>query len=60
LPWARNIILIQKLKDLSTRLWYVRQAIAQGWSRDTLALMKDLLTGKKRVLSLLETEGLES
>jgi predicted nuclease of restriction endonuclease-like (RecB) superfamily len=39
LPWAHNVILIQKLKDLPTRVWYARQAIAQGWSRDTLALM---------------------
>ena len=39
LPWAHNVILIQKLKDLPTRLWYARQAIAQGWSRDTLSLM---------------------
>ncbi|CAB1085642.1 FIG074102: hypothetical protein [Olavius algarvensis Delta 1 endosymbiont] len=39
LPWAHNVILIQKLKDLPTRLWYARQAIAEGWSRDTLALM---------------------
>lgn len=39
LPWAHNVILIEKLKDLSIRLWYARQAIAQGWSRDTLALM---------------------
>jgi predicted nuclease of restriction endonuclease-like (RecB) superfamily len=39
LPWAHNVILIQKLKDLPTRLWYARQAITQGWSRDTLALM---------------------
>jgi len=39
LPWAHNVILIQKLKDLPTRLWYARQSIAQGWSRDTLALM---------------------
>jgi len=39
LPWAHNVILIQKLKNLPTRYWYARQAIAQGWSRDTLALM---------------------
>ena len=30
LPWAHNVILIQKLKDLPTRFWYARQAIAQG------------------------------
>ena len=39
LPWAHNVILIQKLNDLPTRLWYARQAIAQGWSRDTLTAM---------------------
>jgi predicted nuclease of restriction endonuclease-like (RecB) superfamily len=39
LPWAHNVILIQKVKDLPTRLWYARQVIAQGWSRDTLTAM---------------------
>ena len=34
--WAHNIILIQKIKHLPTRLWYARQTIEHGWSRDTL------------------------
>ncbi len=38
LTWAHNVILIQKVKDLPTRLWYARQAFAQGWSRDVLSL----------------------
>jgi predicted nuclease of restriction endonuclease-like (RecB) superfamily len=38
LPWAHNIILIQKIKDLPTRLWYARQALEHGWSRNILAL----------------------
>ena len=38
LSWAHNVILIQKLKHLPTRLWYARQALEQGWSRDTLAV----------------------
>jgi len=38
LSWAHNIILIQKLKDLPTRYWYARQALEQGWTRDTLTL----------------------
>lgn len=37
--WAHHIILIQKVKDLSTRFWYMQQSIANGWSRDTLADM---------------------
>ncbi len=36
LPWYLHIILIQKLKDLPTRLWYADKARQEGWSRDTL------------------------
>ena len=38
LPWAHNVILIQKIKDLPTRVWYARQAFEHGWSRDVLSL----------------------
>ncbi len=38
LPWAHNVILIQKVKDLPTRIWYARQAFEHGWSRDVLSL----------------------
>jgi len=37
LPWAHNLILMQMVKDLPTRLWYGQQAIEHGWSRDGLA-----------------------
>lgn len=36
LPWAHNVLLIQKIKDIPTRLWYAGQAIEHGWSRDVL------------------------
>jgi predicted nuclease of restriction endonuclease-like (RecB) superfamily len=38
LSWAHNVILIQKIKHIPTRLWYARQALEQGWSRDMLAV----------------------
>jgi predicted nuclease of restriction endonuclease-like (RecB) superfamily len=38
LPWFHHVILIEKLKDLPLRYWYARQAVEQGWSRDTLTL----------------------
>ncbi|HYF37737.1 MAG TPA: DUF1016 N-terminal domain-containing protein [Prosthecobacter sp.] len=38
ITWAHNLILMQKVKDLPTRLWYARQALEQGWSRDVLSL----------------------
>lgn len=39
IPWGHNILLMEKVKDLPTRLWYMHQTIEQGWSRDTLASM---------------------
>jgi predicted nuclease of restriction endonuclease-like (RecB) superfamily len=39
LSWTVNILLIQKIKDLETRKWYMCACIEQGWGRDTLALM---------------------
>lgn len=37
-PWAHHVILMQKVKDLSTRRWYMDQALANGWSRNILAM----------------------
>ena len=36
IPWFRNVVLIEKIKDLTTRIWYARQAAEHGWSRDVL------------------------
>jgi predicted nuclease of restriction endonuclease-like (RecB) superfamily len=41
LPWAHNVLLIQKVKDLPTRLWYMQQTLTHGWSRNILALQID-------------------
>jgi len=35
-PWYHHVALIEKIKDLPTRLWYARQVVEQGWSRETL------------------------
>jgi predicted nuclease of restriction endonuclease-like (RecB) superfamily len=37
--WSHHIILMQKVKDLPTRYWYMQQCINNGWSRDTLVEM---------------------
>lgn len=37
-PWAHHVILMQKVKDLPTRRWYMEQTLANGWSRNVLAL----------------------
>ena len=37
LPWGHNVRLLETVKDQAERLWYARQAIAFGWSRNVLA-----------------------
>ena len=39
LPWGHNILLLEKVADLPTRAWYMRQCVDNGWSRDVLATM---------------------
>ncbi|MFH1653354.1 MAG: PDDEXK nuclease domain-containing protein [Pseudomonadota bacterium] len=39
IPWAHNIVLMQKIKDLGIRYWYMQQVLEQGWSRDVLVAM---------------------
>jgi len=39
--WAHNVLLIQKIKSLDARLWYMRQTIEHGWSHSILALQID-------------------
>lgn len=37
LPWTHNIILIQRVKDIKARYWYMVQSITNHWSKDFLA-----------------------
>ena len=39
IPWGHNILLMEKVKDLPTRLWYMQKTIEQGWGRNVLHLM---------------------
>lgn len=39
LPWGHHALLIEKVKDLPTRTWYMQQTLENGWSRDTLSQM---------------------
>lgn len=40
-PWAHHVSIMQKVKDVATRLWYMEQTLANGWSRNILALQID-------------------
>ncbi len=39
IPWGHHILLMEKIKDISVRLWYMCQSIEYGWSRNVLGLM---------------------
>ncbi len=38
IPWWHNVILIEKVKNLTEREWYAHKAIECGWSRSMLEL----------------------
>ncbi len=38
LTWYHNLTILEKLKSHDERLWYVRQAIENGWSRNVLVI----------------------
>jgi predicted nuclease of restriction endonuclease-like (RecB) superfamily len=48
IPWGHNVLLMEKVKDLRARLWYVRQTIEHGWSRSTLGLQIDSRVHERR------------
>ncbi len=41
LPWGHHILLLERVKDIFQRRWYMAQALTCGWSRNVLALQID-------------------
>jgi predicted nuclease of restriction endonuclease-like (RecB) superfamily len=38
IPWGHNALILEKIKDRETALWYVQKTIEHGWSRNALGL----------------------
>ena len=38
LSWYHNIALLDKLEDMKSRLWYARETLRHGWSRNVLVI----------------------
>jgi len=36
IPWFHHVVLMQKVKDLNARRWYMEQTLTNGWSRNVL------------------------
>jgi predicted nuclease of restriction endonuclease-like (RecB) superfamily len=47
LPWFHHVILMEKVKDRSTRLWYMQHAIEHGWSRAVLTVQIETQAHKR-------------
>lgn len=39
IPWYHHVVLMEKVKDLPARIWYMQQTLANGWSRNVLLTM---------------------
>lgn len=36
IPWGHNVVLLERLKNSDSRLWYAQKAIENGWSRSVM------------------------
>ena len=36
IPWGHNIVMLDKIDDMSVRKWYIQKTIDNGWSRNVL------------------------
>lgn len=34
--WSHNVVLLERVKNMDERFWYMRQAIEESWTRNTL------------------------
>lgn len=48
IPWGHNIVLLEKLDDTPTRLWYARQTALHGWSRSVLVMQIETEAHKRQ------------
>ncbi len=47
LPWGHNVLLLDRVKDLTDRLWYARQTMVNGWSRPVLEVQIETKAHKR-------------
>jgi predicted nuclease of restriction endonuclease-like (RecB) superfamily len=58
IPWFHHVILMEKVKDISARRWYMEQTLAQGWSRNILAMQIDAKAHSRQGQALTNFEKL--
>ena len=51
ITWYHNIILMDKVKDIETRKWYIAEAVKNGWSSNMLKMQIDSKLFERQALS---------
>ncbi len=51
IPWGHNLILLDKIKSLKERIWYIDQCIINGWSRNMLTMQIDSKLYQRQVIT---------
>jgi len=49
-PWAHHVVIMQKVRSVADRVWYMRQVISNGWSRNILSMQIDMRAHKRHGL----------
>lgn len=48
IPWSHNLLILDKIKDIDERLWYMQKCVENGWSVDVLELQIDTKLYKRQ------------
>lgn len=51
IPWGHNIILMDKVKNIEEREWYIKQSIINGWSRSLLTMQIESKLYERQVVA---------
>ena len=41
IPWSHNLLILDKVKDTTERLWYMEKCVENGWSVEALEIQID-------------------
>lgn len=51
IPWGHNIVLLDKIKSIEERKWYIQESVKNGWSRNILNMQIDSKLYERQAIS---------
>lgn len=51
IPWGHNIALLDKVKSMKEREWYINETLKNGWSRSMLKMQIDGKVYQRQVIA---------